>query len=107
NVTAVSWIVRSGFWLRPRAILSEISVSIPQGETLGIVGPNGAGKTSLVQLIAGIREPSRGTVVVAGSEARSREARKKMGFLPERSYLPDFLSGREYLRFCGALSGLG
>jgi ABC-2 type transport system ATP-binding protein len=81
-------------------------VSVQSGETLAVVGPNGAGKTTLIQLIAGLRLPSRGRVTVAGSAAQSKVARAQTGFLPERSYLPEFLSGREYLRFCGTLASL-
>src|ERR1044071_7352033 len=62
---------RLRFWRKPRyhehAALSEISLSVPRGERLGIVGRNGAGKTTLLKLITGNFAPTRGRVQVNGS----------------------------------------
>jgi NitT/TauT family transport system ATP-binding protein len=49
-----------------RTVLENISFTVERGETLGIVGPNGIGKTTLLRIIAGIEEPSRGKVTVNG-----------------------------------------
>ena len=46
--------------------LQDVSVDIPEGQTLGLVGPNGAGKTTLLKIVAGILRPSHGQVTTRG-----------------------------------------
>ena len=47
--------------------LDNVSLSIKDGERIGIVGPNGAGKTTLLRVMAGILKPSQGNVNILGS----------------------------------------
>ena len=49
-------------------ILSDVSLSVHEGEIVGVVGPNGAGKTTLFNVISGITRPTRGTVSFEGEE---------------------------------------
>jgi ABC-2 type transport system ATP-binding protein len=53
---------RQGFWLKQKPVLRDISLTIPQGQTVGLIGPNGAGKTTLLKLLAGIDTPEAGTI---------------------------------------------
>lgn len=55
-----------GFKVRGAELLNDVSLDVQRGETLGIVGPNGSGKSTLLKLLAGLREPSAGQVLLDG-----------------------------------------
>lgn len=97
---------RSGFWLKKIPILQDISFNVPEGSITGFLGPNGSGKTSLIHLITGIRRPRAGTITWKGRSVREAEARSKLGYLPERPYFYEHLTGQQILRYFGRLSGL-
>ena len=102
----VDQIFRSGFWMKKIQVLHSIDLSIPEGTVFGFLGANGAGKTTLIQLIVGLREPTAGRVRVSGHAATSREARRKIGYLPERPYFYEHLTGEALLKYFGTLSGM-
>ena len=86
--------------------LKNISLSVNKSQIVGLIGPNGAGKSTLLNLIAGLIFPTEGSLTVCGSPARSVEARRSLGYMPEH---PSFLgrySARAILRYHGALLGL-
>ncbi|MDZ4673467.1 MAG: ABC transporter ATP-binding protein [Gemmatimonadota bacterium] len=84
-----------------------IDLEIPAGTLYGFLGPNGAGKTTTMRMIAGILRPTSGTVEVAGVDVAQDPVRAKtsLGFIPDRPYVYDKLSGAEFLRFVAALYG--
>ncbi len=84
-----------------------IDLEIPRGTLYGFLGPNGAGKTTTMRMIAGILRPTSGRVEVAGVDVVSDPIRAKahLGFIPDRPYVYDKLSGAEFLRFVAALYG--
>jgi ABC-2 type transport system ATP-binding protein len=84
-----------------------ISLSIPRGTLYGLLGPNGAGKTTTMRMIAGILRPTSGGVHVAGFDvvAEPMQARQRMGFIPDRPFVYDKLTGGEFLRFVAGLFG--
>ena len=106
SVSQADLFYRSGFWLKPVQVLHGVSLEVPKKSVFGFLGANGAGKTTLIQLIVGIRKPSAGRVLINGKDASSREARAMIGFLPERPYFYDHLTGEQFLRFFGALAGM-
>ena len=106
EVRQVSQIFRSGFWLKPVQILHSVDLHVPKGSIFGFLGANGAGKTTLIHLIAGLRAPKAGTVTIAGFPVSSREARARIGYLPERPYFHEHLTGEGLLRYFGALAGM-
>jgi len=79
--------------------VDDVSFSAAAGEVFGIVGPNGAGKTTTLKAIAGLVEPTAGTVRVDGQPADAPETRRRLGFLPEASPLYEEMSPLSYLRF--------
>ncbi len=106
EITNVSQSFRTGFWLRLTPILHDISLEVPRGSITGFLGPNGAGKTTLIHLIMSIRRPRLGTIRLSGLDVSLPEARLKMGYLPERPYFYEHLTGEQLLYFFGRLSGL-
>jgi ABC-2 type transport system ATP-binding protein len=84
-----------------------IDLVIPSGELFGFLGPNGAGKTTTFRMIAGILQPTSGTVEIGGIDISRRplEAKRRLGFIPDRPFVYDKLTGGEFLRFAAALYG--
>ena len=85
-----------------------LDLVIPAGELFGLLGPNGAGKTTTIRMIAGILRPTSGSVLVGGTDihARPLEAKARLGYIPDRPFVYDKLTGGEFLRFAAALYGL-
>ena len=55
--------------------LQDVSFGLHRGETCGVIGPNGAGKTTLFDVLSGVRQPTSGTVCIAGRGAPRGAAR--------------------------------
>jgi len=84
-----------------------IDLSVPVGEIFGFLGPNGAGKTTTLRMIAGILQPSAGTVTIGGIDLATNptEAKSKLGFIPDRPFIYEKLTGAEFLGFVAGLYG--
>ncbi len=87
--------------------VNGISIEIPKGTLYGLLGPNGAGKTTTMRMIAGILRPTSGTAAVAGFDVVRQpvEAKRRLGFIPDRPFVYDKLTGSEFLRFVAGLYG--
>jgi len=87
--------------------VDDINLDVPSGELFGFLGPNGAGKTTTFRMIAGILRPTSGTVEIGGIDVGQRplEAKSRLGFIPDRPFVYDKLTGGEFLRFAAALYG--
>jgi ABC-2 type transport system ATP-binding protein len=87
--------------------VNAIDLVVPRGELFGFLGPNGAGKTTTLRMIAGILRPTSGTIHVAGVDiaADPRAAKAKLGFIPDRPFIYEKLTGFEFLRFVAGLYG--
>ena len=95
------------FWLRPTvAAVDGLSLEVKRGEVFGLLGPNGSGKSTTIKMILGLLDPSGGSVKLFGRSPRSVEARKRLGYLPELSYLHPFLTAKETLMYYSGLCGL-
>ena len=88
--------------------LHDVSLRIGQGETVGLIGPSGAGKTTLLRLLSGYMAPGQGTVTIGGHNTLhdSLEARRLIGYLPEREPIYPEMRVMEYLTFRARLKGL-
>ncbi len=85
--------------------VNAIDLEVPRGELFGFLGPNGAGKTTTLRMIAGILRPTSGTVQVGGVDitADPIAAKAKLGFIPDRPFIYEKLTGAEFLRFVAGL----
>ena len=88
--------------------LHQLDLSVPAGEVFGFIGPNGAGKTTTIKVIGGILAPTAGSVRIAGIDmARDPVAAKqRIGFIPDRTYLYEKLTGMEFLQFTADVYGV-
>jgi len=89
--------------------VSNLNLSIQKGEIFGFIGPNGAGKTTTIKMIGGVLEPTSGSIIIAGISMKDHpeKAKSKIGFIPDRPYLYEKLTGMEFLKFVADLYGVG
>jgi ABC-2 type transport system ATP-binding protein len=82
-----------------------VNLEVPRGELFGFLGPNGAGKTTTLRMIAGILRPTSGIVEIGGVNLASDPvaAKMKLGFIPDRPFIYEKLTGGEFLRFVAGL----
>ena len=85
--------------------VNHLSLNVSAGEIYGFIGPNGAGKTTTIRLMGGIIEPTAGKIVIAGIDVENDPvaAKKIIGFVPDRPYLYEKLTGMEFLKFIADL----
>jgi ABC-2 type transport system ATP-binding protein len=93
---------------RDREAVRSLSFQLSPGEIFGLLGPNGAGKTTTIGMIAGVLQPTAGSVRILGSDiARSgRSALRDLGLVPQTVALYPALTAEENLRFFGNLYGV-
>jgi ABC-2 type transport system ATP-binding protein len=92
------------FWHRPRVrAVDDVSFTIEQGEIFGLLGPNGSGKSTCIKIILGLLHQTSGRVAVLGKLPSDVNIKKRIGYLPEESYLYQFLDARETLDYYGKL----
>jgi ABC-2 type transport system ATP-binding protein len=85
--------------------VDDLSLTAAAGGIFGFLGPNGAGKSTTIRIIAGLSLPTSGTVRVNGVDVIAEPVRAKsvMGYVPDRPYLYEKLTGRELLHFVADL----
>jgi ABC-2 type transport system ATP-binding protein len=91
-----------------RAVV-DLELAIRAGECFCFLGPNGAGKTTTIKMLTGLLVPTSGRAVVAGYDLQSDpvEAKRRIGYIPDRPYLYEKLTGRDFFTFVGDLFGIG
>jgi len=87
--------------------VQDLSFSVPRGQVFGFLGPNGAGKTTTINMLLGNIKPTSGEASLLGRPVGDRDARAKLGFLPEKFQFHDFLTAEEFLDLHGRLYGMG
>jgi ABC-2 type transport system ATP-binding protein len=85
--------------------VNGIDLTIRKGELFGFLGPNGAGKTTTFRMIAGIILPTSGRIEIGGIDLERQPlvAKRRMGYIPDRPFVYDKITGAEFLRFVAAL----
>lgn len=97
---------RSGFLMKPKLALKDVSLHVEPGQVYGFIGPNGAGKSTTIKVLTGLLNFDSGKVLVNGISPRVVKSRQFIGYSPEQPYFYDYLTGRELLQFYGRLVGL-
>lgn len=106
NLLEVSNLKKSytrGLMARRVAVLKGLNFSVPAGTITGFLGANGAGKTTTMRCILGLDYPDSGKIELFG-KSLSSETKRRIGFLPERPYFYEHLTGVEFLEFYAKLT---
>ena len=84
-----------------------LDLEVREGELFGFLGPNGAGKTTTIRMLTGVLRPTAGRVVLGGHDLTRKpaEAKRLLGYIPDRPFLYEKLTGSEFLRFVAGLWG--
>ncbi len=92
------------FWNRPKAkAVNDVDFQVHDGEVVGLLGPNGSGKSTTVKMLLGLLYPTAGNLTIFGHSPRDVETKKRIGYLPEETYLYKYLTAEETLDFFGSL----
>ncbi len=93
-------------WFRNVVAVNDVTMTIGPGVT-GLLGPNGAGKSTLIAMMSGFLAPSTGTVTLDGEPLwRNEQVYRKIGLVPEREALFEYLTGRQFVVANAELHGL-
>jgi len=95
------------WWGRAKVVaVDKLELKIEYNEIYGLLGPNGSGKTTTLKMLLGLLHPTRGAAFLLGGSGRDARVNKRIGYLPEDSYLYRYLTARETLDFYGRIFGL-
>ncbi len=88
--------------------VNGINLTVAPGEVFGFLGPNGAGKTTTIKMMAGLLQPTAGSVEIGGFDVQKDPLRAKAitGFIPDRPYLYEKLTAKEFMGFVAELYGM-
>lgn len=90
------------------AVLDGLSLSIPEKTIFGFLGKNGAGKTTTMKMVLGFLEIDEGTIEVFGEKVKYGQTNTNsfIGYLPDVPEFYGYMTPKEYLKLCGAITGL-
>jgi len=90
------------------AAVNGLNLEVSAGQIFGFLGPNGAGKTTTIRVMMGILKATSGRVLLDGHDvvSEAQAAKAIAGFIPDRPFIYEKLTGGEFLRFVGKLHGL-
>jgi ABC-2 type transport system ATP-binding protein len=89
-----------------KVAVADLTLDVQPGEVFGFLGPNGAGKTTSVKMLLGLIAPTAGTAELLGMPLGDRQARVRVGFLPEHFRFHEWLRAAEFLDLHGRLYGM-
>ncbi|MFR9282374.1 MAG: ABC transporter ATP-binding protein [Peptoniphilus lacrimalis] len=89
-------------------IINGLSISIPENTIFGFLGKNGAGKTTTMKMILGFLKKDEGSIKVFGEEVSFGQSKTNrfIGYLPDVPEFYGYMTAKEYLNLCGAITGL-
>jgi ABC-2 type transport system ATP-binding protein len=96
----------SGFLMRRKAVLEDLSLGIESGDAYALLGSNGAGKSTTLRVLLGLTRPDSGSGELFGQPLGDHQARHRLGYLPENPSFHEQLTADEFMRYCGGLLGL-
>lgn len=103
----ISKTFKYNFWDKRFKALDDVSFSIKEGELVGFLGANGAGKTTLIKILMDFSRQDYGQVIFSKKMGdTSNQIKASIGYLPEKAYLYQHLTGREFLEYAGGLNGI-
>ena len=85
--------------------VADLSLSVAAGEIFGFLGPNGAGKTTTIRMLTGLLKPDAGSIRILGRDLAAQPAwcKARTGYIPDRPFLYEKLTGQEFLQFMAGL----
>lgn len=86
-----------------KKILDDLTFSLPKGTSLGFIWDNGAWKTTTIKILAWINEPDSGNIYYNGLSVFETKGWNKVGFLPEKTYFPQYMTWREFINVIAEL----
>jgi ABC-2 type transport system ATP-binding protein len=88
--------------------VDNLNLEVRKGIVFGFLGPNGAGKTPTIKMMAGVLQPTNGQIFINGMDISKEpsEVKRCVGFIPDRPFLYEKLTGLEFLRFIAGLYNL-
>ena len=88
--------------------VDDLNLEVREGTLFGFLGPNGAGKTTTIKMMAGVLKPTSGRILINGMDLAEEpeKVKKCIGFIPDRPYLYEKLTGMEFLHFIAGLYGM-
>ena len=91
-----------------KEVLRGVELSVPERSIFGFIGKNGAGKTTTMKAVLGLLRPDRGSIFVNGEPVvyGQTATNRYIGYLPDVPEFYSFLNAREYLTFCGEITGM-
>ena len=78
--------------------LERVDLQLGSGRILGLLGPNGSGKTTLIKLAEGLLQPTEGQILING-KMPGEETKAQIAYLPDREYLPDYMTVEQLMKF--------
>jgi ABC-2 type transport system ATP-binding protein len=91
---------------KPVIGIEALDLDVREGEVFAFLGPNGAGKTTTIKLLTRLLFPTKGNILIMGLPLTSRDAMRRVGYLPEQPNLYGYLTGREFLDFIARIFSL-
>ncbi|MCK6502886.1 ABC transporter ATP-binding protein [Myxococcota bacterium] len=95
-------------WYGSFQAVHRLDLHVPAGQVFGFLGPNGAGKTTTIRMLSGVLLPTTGRILIGGVDIQQDPvgSKRMVGYIPDRPYLYDKLTAREFLRFVGGMYGV-
>ncbi len=92
-------------YYRGLCAVDHLNIEVRKGIVFGFLGPNGAGKTTTIKMMAGVLMPTEGQIIINGVDLSKEpsEAKRCTGFIPDRPFLYEKLTGKEFLQFMAGL----